>query len=98
MPVMVVPEIPAYQSPIDGRWINSRAQRREDLRRNDCVEYEPSMRGEIERRRAREDAELDAKIDATVEAEIHAMPARKREHLIAEMESGADIELTRGAP
>ena len=30
-----------YRSPIDGRLITSRSQRREDLRRNGCVEVEP---------------------------------------------------------
>jgi len=40
---MVMSDIPDYQSPIDGRVIGSRSERREDLKRNNCVEYEPSM-------------------------------------------------------
>jgi hypothetical protein len=39
---MVVPDTPEYTSPIDGRLISGRVQRREDLKRNDCVEYEPT--------------------------------------------------------
>lgn len=39
---MVVRDIPEYRSPIDGRIIGSRSERREDLKRNNCVEYEPS--------------------------------------------------------
>ena len=39
----VVSDIPDYQSPIDGRLITSRTHRREDLKRNNCVEYEPSL-------------------------------------------------------
>lgn len=39
----VVSDIPDYRSPIDGNWITSRSQRREDLKRNNCVEYEPSL-------------------------------------------------------
>jgi len=39
----VISDIPAYQSPIDGRWITTRSERRDDLARNNCVEYEPSM-------------------------------------------------------
>lgn len=35
------PDIPDYQSPIDGRWITSRTHRREDLKRNDCIELDP---------------------------------------------------------
>lgn len=39
----VISDIPEYQSPIDGKWITSRSQRREDLKKNNCVEYEPSL-------------------------------------------------------
>lgn len=40
---MIVSDIPEYRSPIDGRLITSRSERRDDLKRNGCVEYEPSM-------------------------------------------------------
>ena len=33
-------DLPGYDSPIDGRWIEGRAQRREDLRRNGCRPFE----------------------------------------------------------
>jgi hypothetical protein len=39
----IISDIPEYRSPIDGRVIGSRSQRRDDLKRNNCVEYEPSM-------------------------------------------------------
>jgi hypothetical protein len=39
----VVSDITDYASPIDGRMITTRSQRRDDLRRNGCVEYEPSL-------------------------------------------------------
>lgn len=39
----IIGDIPEYRSPIDGRVIGSRSQRRDDLKRNNCVEYEPSM-------------------------------------------------------
>lgn len=35
---MVISDIPEYRSPIDGRIISGRADRREDLKRNNCVE------------------------------------------------------------
>lgn len=38
----VISDTADYLSPIDGRLISGRAQRREDLKRNDCVEYEPT--------------------------------------------------------
>jgi len=88
-------DISAYQSPIDGKTINSRAQRSEDLARSGCVEYDPSMKAEAERRRAKEDLALDAKIEAHVEEQIYSMPARKREHLAAELESGMSVDVVR---
>lgn len=39
----VISDIPEYRSPIDGRVIGSRSARRDDLKRNNCVEYEPSL-------------------------------------------------------
>jgi hypothetical protein len=39
----VISDIPEYSSPIDGRMITTRSQRRDDLKRNNCVEYEPSL-------------------------------------------------------
>jgi hypothetical protein len=41
---MVMRDIPDYRSPIDGRWITTRSERREDLRRNNCVEADPPKR------------------------------------------------------
>ena len=39
----VVSDIPEYRSPIDGKPITSRSHRREDLKRNGCVEWEPGI-------------------------------------------------------
>lgn len=47
----LMPDIGEYASPIDGKLISSRSARREDLKANDCVEWEPSMsptRGKLE--------------------------------------------------
>lgn len=52
---MIIRDIPTYTSPIDGRPITSRSERREDLKRNNCVEWEPGMgpKAEISERAAR---------------------------------------------
>jgi hypothetical protein len=39
---MVMRDIPEYSSPIDGRMITSRSERREDLKRNNCIEVDPA--------------------------------------------------------
>lgn len=38
----VIPDIPEYRSPIDGKLITSRSARRYDLEKNGCREWEPS--------------------------------------------------------
>jgi hypothetical protein len=38
---MIRSDIEPYKSPIDGKMITSRSERREDLARNNCVPYEP---------------------------------------------------------
>lgn len=40
---MVQSDIPEYRSPIDGALISSRSTRREDLKKNGCVEWEPGL-------------------------------------------------------
>jgi hypothetical protein len=36
-------DIEDYQSPIDGKHITSRSTRRDDLKKHDCVEWEPGI-------------------------------------------------------
>ena len=38
----IIKPMPEYRSPIDGRLITTKHERREDLKRNGCYEYEPS--------------------------------------------------------
>lgn len=88
-------DIPAYQSPVDGRVINSRRQRKEDLRRNGCVEWEPGFKEETERRKAQAEAAEEKAIDATVEEFVTNLPVRKKELLDQELRAGADVQVTR---
>ncbi len=91
-------DLPGYTSPVDGRWIEGRSQRREDLRRNHCVEYDPGMKTEAERRRVSQDNQLEKDVENTLDAEISKMPARKRELLEQEVRAGASAELVRMTP
>ncbi len=40
--VHVVSDIEPYRSPVDGAYVGGRASRREDLKKHDCVPYEPT--------------------------------------------------------
>lgn len=78
-----------YDSPVDGRPITTWAERKEDLLRNGCSEYDPEMKKDYHRRLEREQNALERKFDSTIEAEIERMPGRKREKLQNELDSGA---------
>ena len=85
----------SYQSPIDGRLISTQQQRREDMARNDCVEYDPGMRQDVDRRVIADEIALDKAVDDTFDREIASMPAIKRERLDAEMSAGMVAEVAR---
>jgi len=85
----------SYHSPIDGRLISTQQQRKEDMARNDCVEYDPGMRQDVDRRVIADEIALDKAVDETFDREIAAMPAIKRERLDAEMSAGMVAEVAR---
>lgn len=64
---MVRGDIQPYTSPIDGRWVNSGAQRREDLKRNGCIEWEPGQRQDAPRHRAEAQEKAFAPIAQSIE-------------------------------
>jgi hypothetical protein len=58
-------DLPAYTSPIDGRVVDGRKQRREDLKRNNCRPWEGR---EQERKQAMKDRALhEKKLDTLAE-------------------------------
>lgn len=91
-------EIQPYLSPVDGRLIDSRAKRREDLRANGAREWDSGMKEEFSRRTAEEDSRLEASVEHTIDSAIANLPARKRELLAAEMENGIDATIERSTP
>lgn len=98
LPRIIMKRDVQYDSPITGAPITSERQRREDLARHNCIEYDPGMRQDYERRVANDEQKLDEAVEATVEAEIHRMPARKRERLEAELKGGSDVTVERRTP
>ncbi len=65
---MIYGDLPSYQSPIDGRWIDGRVARREDLARNNCRPWEgmESERKEAGRRVAEQHQQHERKLDESV--------------------------------
>jgi hypothetical protein len=95
VPMAFVQKDICYDSPVDGRPITNKHARIEDLARTNCVEYDPGMKTDYQRRVAENDKHLDKQVDETVDRAIATLPARKRENLAAEMERGITVEPTR---
>lgn len=66
-------DIQPYQSPVDGRWIDSKAARREDLKRNGCIEWEPGIRQDLPRIRQYNEEKAFAPIEASMEQTVREM-------------------------
>lgn len=71
----VQPDIPAYQSPVTGQWIDSRSARREDLRRNNCIEWEPGIREDVGRIRSQAQEKSIAPLEAAIEKTARELSA-----------------------
>lgn len=83
---MGIVDIPAYESPATGKWITSRSERKEDLRRSGCREWEgmETEKQEAERRKQYEEAEQDKALDHSVrQAWADLPPSKKAEALAA---------------
>jgi hypothetical protein len=79
----LIPDIPGYESPVDGRWISGRAARNEDLKRNNCrpwegMEYE---RKEAIRRSEYATADYEKGVEAAVYNVYNNMSAEKQRAL-----------------
>ena len=98
VPVMVTakPDL-CYDSPVTGKPITSWAAREEDLKRHNCIEYDPEMKKDSDRRNQERDAALDASIEQSVSRQIAKMSSAKRQQLIKEVVGqGVTAEVKRG--
>jgi hypothetical protein len=84
-----------YESPATGQIITNNRQRINDLASSGCIEYEPGMRQDADRRVVDDDKALDKAVDDTVDREIAAMPVKNRERLDVEMALGMNAETVR---
>lgn len=95
LPPMVRGDLPGYESPTTGRWIEGRRARLEDLKQSGCRPYEAGEKEQNQRARAQDEAALESRLDATVEREILTMAPRKRELLEQEVRAGATCVVER---
>lgn len=79
----VVADLPGYQSPTTGRWIEGRAARRDDLKRSNARPWEgfEQEKKEAQKRLAEREAKSDAKLEKVIRETYHALPPAKRRAL-----------------
>lgn len=79
----VIADIPGYESPTTGRWIEGRAARREDLKRSNARPYEGFAveQREAQKRKAEREAKDDAVLEKKVRETYHQLSPDKRRAL-----------------
>ena len=72
--------MPAYQSPVTGKWIDTPSQRRDDMARNNSRPWEgmESEKRVATQRKASEEKQADAAIESAVVSAWHQLPSEKR--------------------
>lgn len=76
-------DLPAYESPIDGKPVDGRRQRRNDLARTGCRPYEGFAQEskEAAKVRAEHERKLDQRVEESVHRTWHQMPEHVRRTL-----------------
>lgn len=81
---LVIGDLPSYQSPIDGKWVDGRVQRREDMKRSGSRPWEGIDQEKKEAARLAQYAEqrLDASLTKTASEAFYQLPPSKRNILM----------------
>ena len=77
---LVFGDLPSYQSPVTGLWVDGRRARREDLKRTGSRPWEglEQERKESARQEAYREAKLDAHLTKTASEVFYQLPPEKR--------------------
>jgi hypothetical protein len=77
---MVIPDLPGYQSPVTGLWVDGRKQRREDLKRTNSRPFEglEQERKEADRQKAYAEKRSNQSLEESVRRAYHSLPPEKR--------------------
>ena len=71
----VKPDIEPYISPATGKIVNSRNQRKNDLKASGAIEWEPGLKEQIERRRQDLIRDDEKKLDSAVDNVVRELNA-----------------------
>ena len=80
MGVLIVPDLPGYQSPVTGLWVEGRRQRREDFKRTGTRAWEglDQEKKEAARHERYADQKLDASLTTAASEAFYQMSPNKR--------------------
>lgn len=80
---LIMPDLPAYVSPVSGKLVDGRRARREDLARTHSRPYEGREQEakEIARKQAYAEQRMEHRLDETVHRTLSEMPERIRRTL-----------------
>ena len=92
---MVITDLPGYDCPVTGKWIEGRRAHEENLKRTGCRIYEPGETQQLVARKQADEAAIEESFAETACALVEAMPAKKREQLGPELSNGADVTVER---
>lgn len=84
-----------YNCPVTDRWIGSKYQHEENLKRQDCRVLEPGEKELNMRKKAESESAFDRSIDETVDKAWESMPSDKRERIANELTSGVEVSVDR---
>jgi putative FmdB family regulatory protein len=60
-------DLPGYESPATGKWVEGRHARNEDLKRSGCVPFEAGMREDNRRKREADQQKDEQRLEAAIE-------------------------------
>lgn len=80
---MIMTDLPGYQSPTTGLWVEGRVQRREDLKRSGCRPWEGREQEmkEANRRQSYDEAKRETALDRAAHEVYYQFPPSKRDIL-----------------
>ena len=80
---LIIKDLPGYQSPVTGLWVEGRRQRREDLKRTGCRPWEGREQElkEASRRQSYEEQKRETALDRAAHEVFYQLPPSKRDIL-----------------
>lgn len=94
LPSFIIKGFEAYESPMTGEIIRSNKQRLEDMKKHNCVEYDPEIKTDQRRHAEEADKAIEKSVDETVERAFGQMTTDEK-HAIAHDMAKTTEEYTR---